>query len=367
MNMESKKHYAFISYSHHDVKMAKWLHKKLESYKLPIEIHNEFEDSRYLRPIFRDQEDLNTGILNDELRRNLENSKYLIVICSHHSAKSEWVSNEVRSFIEMGRLEYIIPVIIEESSIDDNYRESLPRSLRDFISYNPSCELLGVSLTEVGREKAFVRIVSRMLGVDFDELWKRHEKERIRRILTTLISCIMILTSFYYLAIPISLTIVLHDEIHRLPSPDNPTLIVNKAEYHLYSLDTTLVITSIPGYYRGRKLPIAFSERWYVPVNVNARLGWGIRSRYNIFLHRDSYFSCFAGHVIDQQGMPVRDAKVSIENQVCFTDNNGHFFISFPVKKQSETKEIHIIKDGYKDYYRKDECPDTNLIYTMKK
>ena len=53
--MSVKNCYAFISYNHRDIKAAKWLHKKLESYKLPTEIHNEYEDSKYLRPVCRDQ------------------------------------------------------------------------------------------------------------------------------------------------------------------------------------------------------------------------------------------------------------------------------------------------------------------------
>ena len=89
------KRYAFISYNHKDQEMAKWLQAKLESYKLPTEIHNEFENSRYLRPVFRDKTDLNAGILSEELKKHLISSKYLVVVCSPNSAKSKWVSREI--------------------------------------------------------------------------------------------------------------------------------------------------------------------------------------------------------------------------------------------------------------------------------
>lgn len=84
--MAQKQNFAFISYNHKDVKHAKWLQNKLESYKLPTEIHNEFDDSRFIRPVFRDQTDLNTGVLSNVLRDQLEASRYLIVICSPNSA-----------------------------------------------------------------------------------------------------------------------------------------------------------------------------------------------------------------------------------------------------------------------------------------
>lgn len=38
------KRYAFISYSHKDIKEAKWLHKHLEYYKLPSDIFNEYDE-----------------------------------------------------------------------------------------------------------------------------------------------------------------------------------------------------------------------------------------------------------------------------------------------------------------------------------
>lgn len=37
----TKKRYAFISYNHKDANWAKWLQEKLESYKLPADIHNQ--------------------------------------------------------------------------------------------------------------------------------------------------------------------------------------------------------------------------------------------------------------------------------------------------------------------------------------
>ena len=93
--METPSNFVFISYSHKDVKWAKWLQRKLEWYRLPTEAHNELSDSRYIRPVFRDRDTLTSGILNDSLRAHLEASRYLVVICSPNSVKSEWVNNEI--------------------------------------------------------------------------------------------------------------------------------------------------------------------------------------------------------------------------------------------------------------------------------
>lgn len=365
--MNQRKNYAFISYNHYDVKMAKWLHKKLESYKLPTEIHNEYEDSKYLRPVFRDQEDLDTGILSDELRKNLESSKYLIVICSPLSAKSEWVSNEVKTFIEWGRLEYIIPFIIDGTPNSGDENECFPKSLLEYVEEYPDRELLGISIAEVGREKAFVRVVSRMLGVSFDELWKRHERERKRRILITTISTPIVLSLLYYLTIPISLIVEIHDDKNHLPLPEGAVLMVNDAEYPMDRLDTTITINNLPGYYRGRTLPVKLLTKWYKPVNENIPISWGIKSYLTKTLQRDDTFSEFSGRVIDEDGCPIKGATLFMEGQIQTTDVDGRFCFTFPVEEQTETKKIRISIKGYKDYLREDECPDTNLTYVLRK
>lgn len=365
--MNHWKRYAFISYSHQDTKMAKRLHKKLESYKLPTEIHNEFEDSKYLRPVFRDQDDLDSGVLGDELRKHLESSKYLIVICSPRSAKSEWVSNEVKTFIEWGRVEYIIPFVIDGTPNSGDENECFPKSLLEYVEVHPDRELLGINIAEVGREKAFVRVVSRMLDVTFDELWKRHERERKRRILFTTISTPIVLSLLYYFAIPISLTIEIHDDKHHLPLPEDAVLMVNDAEYSMDRLDTTLTIYNLPGYYRGRTLPIKLLAKWYKPVKENISIGWGIKFFLIKTLQRDETFSEFSGRVIDENGCPVVGATLYMENQESLTDNDGCFSFVFPVDEQSEIKEIRIVKDGFIDFVREDESPGTDIIFVLRK
>ena len=363
--MEERRNYAFISYNHRDVKMAKWLHKKLEYYRLPTEIHNEFEDSKYLRPIFRDQEDLNTGILSDELRHHLESSKYLIVICSPDSAKSTWVSNEVRTFIEWRRLENIIPFIIDGTPYSGNDDECLPLSLREYVKVHPDRELLGVSIAEVGREKAFVRVVSRMLGVSFDELWKRHERERKRSIWAWSIGTPFVASLIYYLAMPVTLSVHIQDDNHHLPMPENVVMEVNGAEYPLDKCDTVLTINGIPGYFRGRSITFSLHATYYDPVYREIVVGVGVKQNVEITLKRDSTFAIFAGHIKDEGGKPVAQAEVSVGGINTLSDSTGYFRIEFPIERQEETKALSIRKEGKVEIFREDECPSSELKYIM--
>lgn len=174
-----KKYYAFISYKREDEEWAKWLQNKLEHYKLPSNLNGSSDLPKEIRPIFRDQSDLAGGVLAEEINKALENSQYLIVICSPKSAQSEWVGKEVQTFIEMGRTDKIIPFIVGGEPHSENLEEEcFPLSLKNLPKEQ---ELLGVNINEMGRDAAAVKVVARMFGLRFDELWQRHEREKKHR------------------------------------------------------------------------------------------------------------------------------------------------------------------------------------------
>ena len=78
---------AFISYSHRDLSFGKWLQRKLETFSIPADMRGERPRGQRLR-IFRDQTDLAGTGLQDSLRQNLRDARYLIVLCSPSSAAS---------------------------------------------------------------------------------------------------------------------------------------------------------------------------------------------------------------------------------------------------------------------------------------
>ncbi|MBT8062695.1 MAG: toll/interleukin-1 receptor domain-containing protein, partial [Gammaproteobacteria bacterium] len=99
---------AFISYSHRDEKWASWLHKALESYRLPRQLVG--RTTRYgevparFYPVFRDRDELSSGAsLSDRVSEALDESESLIVVCSPAAAASKWVNEEIRVFRALGR------------------------------------------------------------------------------------------------------------------------------------------------------------------------------------------------------------------------------------------------------------------------
>ena len=177
---QEKEYFAFISYQRKDEEWADRLRNKLEHYRLPSSVRKQDASlPKEIRPIFRDTLELAGGVLAKEIETALNNSKFLIVICSPNSAKSPWVNKEIQTFIDLGREDHIIPFIIDGTPFSDNPdTECFPPALR---SLKGEKELLGININELSRDAACVKVVARMFGLKFDTLWQRYEREQKRK------------------------------------------------------------------------------------------------------------------------------------------------------------------------------------------
>ena len=178
--VQQKEYIAFISYQRKDEEWADKLRSKLEHYRLPTSVRKQDASlPKEIRPIFRDSLELAGGVLAKEIETALQQSKYLIVICSPNSAKSPWVNKEIQTFIDLGREEYIIPFIIDGAPYSENpEKECFPPSLHSLKGEN---EILGINIDELGYEAATVKVVARMFGLKFDMLWQRFEREQKKK------------------------------------------------------------------------------------------------------------------------------------------------------------------------------------------
>lgn len=159
---------AFISYKHDDIEWAKWLQDKLEKYKLPSYLNEDYPGIRKdLRPIFRDETDLRLGYLTENIISALTCSKYLIIICSPTTQDSEYVKEEVQEFINLGRESMIIPFIVQGKP-----EECLPSPILKL----PQIPL-GANVNEISKDYAAIKVIAKLLGnIDIDKLWNRHLK-----------------------------------------------------------------------------------------------------------------------------------------------------------------------------------------------
>ncbi len=365
MTPQTYTNYAFISYSHADMATAKWLQRRIEGYRLPAKTGGT-GTPRYLRPIFRDQDDLTTGVLGELLKQQLMASKYLIVLCSPNSAKSAWVSEECRFFVESGRIGQIIPVMLPGKEAG-NERELFPESLRKHFESKPEDELLGVNIAETGRDKALVRIVARMLGIDFDQLWRRHVRRRRRHIAATVTASLVGSLCAYTFAMPVSLDVDVKLQSAELPMPKTVSMRVAGADYEAGVKVPRFEGISLPGYYRFRDIQLTLDARFYEPVDTNVATGFGLERHVSVEMRRDTTFAVFAGTVYDGDMNSIEGAEVTVGGFRVTTDAQGRFTIALPLDRQRAELPVAIDAEGYAPLLRPDEVPGHDHKYIIRK
>ena len=122
MDKKEYKYDAFISYRHCDLDkfVAENLHKVLESYDLPKNVKQKLGiTGKTIKRVFRDQDELPlSSNLEDPIIDALNNSKYLIVICSPRLKESLWCKKEIETFKKIRGRENIFCVLIEGEPAD---------------------------------------------------------------------------------------------------------------------------------------------------------------------------------------------------------------------------------------------------------
>jgi len=192
------KYWGFISYSHRDRQWGEWLHKAIESYRVPARLagtrgrHGVVPQKLF--PIFRDRTELSAaGGLDVALQNALDQSRCLIIICSPASAASRWVNEEILYFKRRGGEDRILCLIVDgepgASAGNQPERECFPPALRfklgpDGALSDTPAEPLAADLREQadGRDGARLKILAGLLGVGFDDLKRRDLQTRNRRL-----------------------------------------------------------------------------------------------------------------------------------------------------------------------------------------
>lgn len=192
--MQDYKYKAFISYSHKNKRWARWLHRGLESYRVPQRLLDNGPGSapipRRLTPVFRDREDLpSSPDLSERINNVLENSENLIVICSPDAAASLWVNQEIQVFKRLGRSSRIFSLIVDgDPKAIGAQQDCFPPVMRqafdangDPVAGNVEPIAADVRKSADGPSMARQKIIAGLLGVGLDDLRQREMQRRHRR------------------------------------------------------------------------------------------------------------------------------------------------------------------------------------------
>ncbi|NUS60791.1 MAG: toll/interleukin-1 receptor domain-containing protein, partial [Lysobacter sp.] len=171
----------FLSYSHNDAHWARWLMRKLESYRVPkrlVGTHGrDGPIPARLGVVFRDRDELPTaGDLSTTIKEALSESAALVVICSPASARSQWVDAEVRSFLSTGRADRVFCFIVEgEPTVDNCFPPSTIENGNEPLAADARAE-------GDGKDRAVLKLIAGLLGVGYDTLVQREAQRRNRRL-----------------------------------------------------------------------------------------------------------------------------------------------------------------------------------------
>ncbi len=187
-DIASIKYRAFLSYSHRDVGWARWLHSRLEAFRIDKDLIGRATTlgpvPNTLRPIFRDREDFSGGhSLTDATLAAIDASAALIVLCSPVSASRPVVNEEVRLFRSRHPERPVIPVIIEGTAPDN-----FPPALRFELAADGSVTdrpitILGPDLRESadGKSLGLAKTIAGLTGLAADDIFRRAERARRRQ------------------------------------------------------------------------------------------------------------------------------------------------------------------------------------------
>ena len=174
---------AFISYRHKpkDIAAAKAVQRALETWRIPGDVRRK-TGLKKLKRCFRDQDELPLASdLGSSIEKALRESEWLIVICSPELPQSAWCLREVDFFIELGRRDRIIPVLISGEP-DESYPPQITvmETAQGTQEVEPlAADLRGNMNRQLKTEK--LRIAARMLDLDYNDLKKREKERALRR------------------------------------------------------------------------------------------------------------------------------------------------------------------------------------------
>jgi tetratricopeptide (TPR) repeat protein len=206
------KYHAFVSYSHRDKAWGQWLHAALEGYRIDRDIVGRETPAgpvpRTLRPVFRDREDFAAGhSLTEQTNAALESSQFLVVVCSPNAARSPYVNEEIRRYKALGRGGNVIPIIVDGEP-GEGERDCFPPALRFRIG--PDGALTDAREEPIaadarpqgdGKDVAVLKLVAGLLGVGLDEIVRRSERAKRRRLRNWVSSLALLTTLFAGLAV----------------------------------------------------------------------------------------------------------------------------------------------------------------------
>lgn len=353
MKAQEFKYFAFISYNSKDIEWGKRLQRKLEHYRMPSTLCSERGWERIpIKPVFFAPTDIQPGGLSQELQERLTASRNLIVICSPNSAKSDWVGKEIEFFHQLGRTKDIHFFIVEGEPHSGN---------PDTECFNPVVntlglpEILGANIHEkiypfpwLNRERAYVQLISKLLNVEFDTIWKRHKRQLIRKIIAWTAGILLVLAALIAVKVnnqPIDACVSLHEtSTHNNNLPPLKDAVVtleldNKTETDtLRTMDEQLIFKNIPHKFLNKKVHLTVTCPNFQTTDTSMIL----TKNMTVHIARDPMvFGQIKFRIYNPNTEQyLSNIEVMIDGHTVISDETGLVSFNIPLESQKKTYPV---------------------------
>ena len=348
MEQTQFKYFAFISYNSKDTEWGKKVQKKLEGYKMPATLCSEHGwERKPIKPVFFAPTDIQPGGLSEELQERLRASRNLIVICSPNSAKSEWVGKEIEFFHQLGRTKQIHFFIVEGTPHSGHPDTECFNPVVDKLGLP---EILGANIHEkiyrwpwMNKERAYVQLVSKLLGVEFDTIWQRHKRLLIKKAIAWAVGIFIVFAAMFYVwrtNQPVDVEIKLNEaSVHNEQLPPLKDAIVTMTLENETKTDTipsikdASLFTNIPHRFINQQVRIQVVCQDFLPVDTTLLLAEEV----TLNLYRDAkvygdiHFILF-DESRDNERCP--HTEVIVDGHQVLSDAEGIVSLSIPLAEQ---------------------------------
>ena len=345
--MSTFKYFAFISYNSKDTAWGKKLQKKLEHYKMPATLCSEHNWQRTpIKPVFFAPTDIQPGGLSEELQERLKASQNLIVICSPNSAKSKWVGREIEFFHNLGRTKNIHFFIVDGIPHSGDPETECFNPVIDKLGMP---EILGANIHEknsklpwLNRERAYVQLVSKLLGVEFDAIWKRHKRQLRRKIIALTITAIAVITALivvWRMNQPFNATMKLNETtVHNESLPplkDAAVTLTLKNETKtdtIRAMESSIIFNNIPHRFLNKEVHVTASCRDFIDVDTTLVLTKdnGINIKRDPKVYGDVHFKLWSLNKEES----LSNATIQVDGNEVTSDENGNLSLFIPLELQ---------------------------------
>ncbi len=350
---ETFKYFAFISYNSRDLKWGKQLQRKLERYRMPATLCSEKGwERKPMSPIFFAPTDIQPGELNNEIKERLTASRHLIVICSPNSAQSAWVAREIAFFHSMGRTKDIHFFIVEGEPHSGNPQTEC---------FNPIVhelglpEILGVNINEriydypwLNRERAYVQLITKLLGIEYDHIWQRHKrlmKQQIAILSLVIIAVIGALIGVWQMSRPVDIRMqaveasVPNDRLPALQDAIVSLELENETKTDtLRNAEERALFANIPTSHLGKEARISVRCRNFLPLDTLMILSKDVQL--NLYrdasVYGDVHFRVW--NLTTEKAMP--HLPLIINGTSVTSDASGRVSLHIPLAEQRTAYEV---------------------------